>query len=222
SRGTGVASPSAATLGRRRPSSVTKSDWPLVGMVRRSRVAARPSSGFSVRLHSCSACSSHPSSPGDSSRKRVMTSPVSANMLFLVFRRPGLGRRSNPGWRTDITCSSSKDDDTREVLETALGVLGVTATAVDNARDGLAALRAGLDCCVVLLDWRMPEMGGQAFLRAGMKDGPLVGTAVVVVTGDGLRPERAATLGIRGIVHKPADPGAVLAAVERHCPQRDS
>jgi len=75
---------------------------------------------------------------------------------------------------------------------------------------------------VVLLDWRMPEMDGEAFLRARMKDGPLVGTAVVAVTGDGLRPERAGQLGIREVVRKPVDPTAVLAAVSRHCPRDDS
>jgi CheY-like chemotaxis protein len=110
-------------------------------------------------------------------------------------------------------------DDVREVLETALDLLGAGVSAFGDARDALAALREGLDPCVVLLDWRMPEMDGEAFLRARMHDAPLVGTPVVVVTGDGLRSERAMKLGIREVVRKPIDPADVFAAVERHCPK---
>src|SRR5690348_16012471 len=112
-------------------------------------------------------------------------------------------------------------DDMREVLDIALGVFGVTVSAFDNARDALAALRGGLDCCVILLDWRMPEMDGEAFLRARRQDGPLVGTAVIAVTADRLLPECAMMFGIREIVRKPVDPAAVFAAVERHCGRSD-
>jgi len=112
-------------------------------------------------------------------------------------------------------------DEVREALEMSLQVLGVLVSAVDNARDALALLRKGLGCCVILLDWRMPEMDGEGFLRARMEDAPLVGTPVVAVTGDGLRPERAMKLGIREVVRKPVDPAAVLAAVARHCAKGD-
>src|SRR5689334_22758389 len=85
-------------------------------------------------------------------------------------------------------------DDTREAIQMALDLLGVRVLAVDNARDGLAALRTGTDYCAVLLDWRMPEMGGEAFIRARIGDDAVVRVPVIAVTGDGLPPDRGTEL----------------------------
>jgi CheY-like chemotaxis protein len=68
----------------------------------------------------------------------------------------------------------------------------------------------------------MPEMGGEAFIRARIGDDAVVRVPVIAVTGDGLPPDRGTELGIREVIRKPADPVAVFAAVQRHCPHAAS
>jgi DNA-binding response OmpR family regulator len=110
------------------------------------------------------------------------------------------------------------DPDSREVLRVALEASGFAATVAETAGDGLALLRGGLRCCLVILDWRLPDMNGAAFLRTMRADAALTGIPVAVCTGDsGVRAE-ALGLGAGDVLVKPIDPTDLVKLVGARCP----
>ncbi len=110
------------------------------------------------------------------------------------------------------------DPVTRAALVQLFQGQGYAADGVPDGRLALDSLRSGPAPRVILLDLTMPVMDGWEFLRVRQQDAALAAVPVVIFTaaaqvdGDGLR-----ALGAETIVHKPADPAELLAAVGRYC-----
>ena len=114
------------------------------------------------------------------------------------------------------------DPDTREMLAVLLQTEGFHAVA---AEDGLEALhllrtvrhRAPDVPCLVLLDLKMPRLGGNEFRRAQLGDPIVASVPVAVMSGAVDAEERAQDLGAVATVTKPIDFDALLDIVRRYC-----
>src|SRR5437764_652127 len=114
------------------------------------------------------------------------------------------------------------DPDTREMLATLLGMEGFYAI---GAEDGLEALhllrtvrhRAPNVPCLVLLDLKMPRLGGHEFRRAQLGDPTVASVPVAVMSGATDIEQRAQALGAVATVTKPIDIDVLLEIVRRYC-----
>lgn len=114
------------------------------------------------------------------------------------------------------------DADTREMLASLLSVQGFH---VVGAEDGLEALhllrtvrhRAPEVPCLVLLDLKMPRLGGHEFRSAQLGDPTVASVPVAVMSGATDAEQRAQDLGAVAMVGKPIDLDRLLAVVRRHC-----
>lgn len=107
-----------------------------------------------------------------------------------------------------------------EALTMMLDMEGYAATAVQSGSAALDELTGGFRPCVMLLDIRMPGTNGWDVWERMRADPELARTPVVIVSGESPDAARARDVGIRDVLRKPVDAGAVLAAVERYraCP----
>jgi CheY-like chemotaxis protein len=114
------------------------------------------------------------------------------------------------------------DADTREMLATLLGMEGFHAVA---AEDGLEALhllrtvrhRAPEVPCLVLLDLKMPRLGGHEFRRAQLGDPTVASVPVAVMSGATDLEARAQALGAVASVSKPINCDVLMEVVRRYC-----
>lgn len=114
------------------------------------------------------------------------------------------------------------DPATREMLATLLSTQGFHAVA---AEDGLEALhllrtvrhRAPDTPCLVLLDLKMPRLGGGEFRRAQLGDPTVASVPVAVMSGATDAEQRAQALGAVATVTKPIDFDLLLDVVRRYC-----
>ena len=114
------------------------------------------------------------------------------------------------------------DADTREMLATLLAMEGFHTVA---AEDGLEALhllrtvrhRAPEVPCLVLLDLKMPRLGGNEFRRAQLGDPTVAGVPVAVMSGAIDLEARALALGAVASVSKPIDCDVLMEVVRRYC-----
>jgi CheY-like chemotaxis protein len=114
------------------------------------------------------------------------------------------------------------DADTREMLATLLATHGFHAV---SAEDGLEALhllrtmrrRARDVPCLVLLDLKMPRLGGYEFRRAQLGDPTVANVPVAVMSGAVDLEQRAQALGAVASVAKPIDVELLLDVVSRYC-----
>ncbi len=114
------------------------------------------------------------------------------------------------------------DPQTREMLATLLATEGFHAVA---AEDGLEALhllrtvrhRAPDVPCLVLLDLKMPRLGGDEFRRAQLGDPTVASVPIAVMSGATDVEQRAQELGAVATVTKPIDCVALLNVVRRYC-----
>jgi CheY-like chemotaxis protein len=116
------------------------------------------------------------------------------------------------------------DDDAgmREMLSRMLALEGFHTVA---AEDGLEALhllrtvkhRAPDIPCLVLLDLRMPRLGGREFRRAQLGDPTVANVPVALMSGAADLQQRARALGAVATVAKPIDRDALLEIVRRYC-----
>jgi len=114
------------------------------------------------------------------------------------------------------------DADTREMLSAFLATEGFHAVA---AEDGLEALhllrtvrhRAPEIPCLVLLDLKMPRLGGGEFRRAQLGDPTVAGVPVAVMSGATDAEQRAQALGAVATLTKPIDMDVLLQVVKRYC-----
>jgi CheY-like chemotaxis protein len=104
-------------------------------------------------------------------------------------------------------------------------LLEVEGFQVVGAEDGLEALhvlravrhRAARTPCLVLLDLRMPRLGGDEFRRAQLADPTLASVPVVVMSGAPDLKQRADLLGAVASIGKPIERDALLAIVRQYC-----
>lgn len=108
----------------------------------------------------------------------------------------------------------------RKILRRVLAMVGIEASSVQEAEDGVAALELlrAQTIDVVLTDIHMPRMDGIELVRQMRADGRLARTAVIVVSSDrnDARQQELKMLGACAYVVKPLRPemlrDAVLAA----------
>ena len=114
------------------------------------------------------------------------------------------------------------DRDTREMLATLLAMEGFHTV---SAEDGLEALhllrtvrhRAPEVPCLVLLDLKMPRLGGSEFRRAQLGDPTVASVPVAVISGMADLEAQAQALGAVASVSKPIDCDALMDVVRRYC-----
>lgn len=114
------------------------------------------------------------------------------------------------------------DADTREMLTTLLATAGFHAV---GAEDGLEALhllrtvrrRAPEVPCLVLLDLKMPRLGGKEFRKAQLGDPMVANVPVAVMSGAADVEQRAKALGAVATLTKPIDFDVLLEVVRRYC-----
>ncbi len=112
------------------------------------------------------------------------------------------------------------DPDMREMLATLLSTEGFHTV---SAEDGLEALhllrtvrhRAPETPCLVLLDLKMPRLGGKEFRRAQLEDPVVANVPIAVMSGATDAAERAQDLGAVATVTKPIDFDALLRIVRQ-------
>jgi DNA-binding response OmpR family regulator len=105
------------------------------------------------------------------------------------------------------------DDAIRTTFAEVLESEGYDVLAFANGRQALE----GLDRrpCLILLDWMMPEMGGEQFLEARAAGTPAGETPVVVVSAVPHWVRKVP--GVAGLMAKPVDLDGLLSVVRRHC-----
>lgn len=114
------------------------------------------------------------------------------------------------------------DADVRDMLSALLSMEGFHAV---GAEDGLEALhllrtvrhRAPQTPCLVLLDLKMPRLGGNEFRRAQLGDPTVASVPVAVMSGAVDLEQRAQDLGAVASVAKPIDVDVLLDVVKRYC-----
>ena len=114
------------------------------------------------------------------------------------------------------------DPDMRDMLAALLAMEGFHAV---GAEDGLEALhllrtvrhRAPQTPCLVLLDLKMPRLGGQEFRRAQLGDPTVAGVPVAVMSGAADIEQRALAIGAVATVPKPIDVDVLMNVVRRYC-----
>ncbi len=102
------------------------------------------------------------------------------------------------------------DADVRAALAEALGDAGLCVELAVDGASGLAQLRGGARPAVIVLDLRMPRLGGLEFLQAMRADPELEHIPVITMTAGADPP------GTRDVVahlHKPFDLDALLEIV---------
>lgn len=88
-----------------------------------------------------------------------------------------------------------------------------------TATDGKMALDQLTDCTptLILLDMRMPQMDGVAFVDA-YHNRPELHAPIILMTAGRETPDSALTLNIAGFLAKPFNLDALLSLVERYIP----
>ena len=93
------------------------------------------------------------------------------------------------------------------------------------AADGLEALhllravrhRAPDAPCLVLLDLKMPRLGGSEFRRAQLGDPTVANVPIAVMSGATDLEQRAAAMGAVATLSKPLDFDVLIDVVKRYC-----
>lgn len=114
------------------------------------------------------------------------------------------------------------DPEIREMLRQLLSTEGFYAVA---AADGLEALhllrtvrhRAPATPCLVLLDLKMPRLGGNEFRRAQLGDPTVADVPVAVMSGAADLLQHAKAMGAVATLPKPLDVEALIAVVKQYC-----
>ena len=109
-------------------------------------------------------------------------------------------------------------DDTRDAFAMLAAELeGVDVVAVATGAEGLVRLRRQpARWCLVVLDWWLADMSGEAFRREQLADPRIADISPVVVTGDARVRGAARKLGIANFFLKPVDPDAVFRLLSHH------
>ncbi len=109
------------------------------------------------------------------------------------------------------------DVDTLEALSALLEEDGVTVHRAASAFAALRMLQAEPRPCLMLLDVRMPGMGGWELWGWMQRDPTLAGIPVVMVSGMAQDRDAARARGVRDVLHKPVDPVRLRTLVTQYC-----
>jgi two-component system, chemotaxis family, chemotaxis protein CheY len=110
----------------------------------------------------------------------------------------------------------------RKSLQTLIEANGFAAVGAPSGGEALAQLRSGLACCLIVLDWWLPDMTGGDFIRALHATPALADIPVATCTDDARMRAEAATLGVTYVLLKPVDPRRLVTLVSHHCPHAPS
>ena len=106
-------------------------------------------------------------------------------------------------------------EEIRETLAELLRLCGYDVRTAVHGKDALACLADGCRPSAILLDLRMPVLGGLGFLHA-VKDLPHhASTPVLVLSAHGDAHEQALALGARAFLNKPVDIAQLLGVLKR-------
>ncbi|HEX9305940.1 MAG TPA: response regulator [Anaeromyxobacter sp.] len=103
------------------------------------------------------------------------------------------------------------DDDIRAALAEAMEDAGADVVVAADGIDGLARLREGPRPVVILLDLRMPRLGGEEFLREMRADARFEHVPVITMTGGSSVADGS---DIVARLHKPIDVDGLRQIVE--------
>lgn len=110
------------------------------------------------------------------------------------------------------------DDDSgiRDALTELLEDEGYLVEQAWNGRDALARLRTGLRPCLILLDWKMPVMGGAQF-RVEQKRDPTLSTIPVAVISAHVPHDRTEQVDADVFLAKPIQYDRLVETLARYC-----
>jgi signal transduction histidine kinase len=109
------------------------------------------------------------------------------------------------------------DADVREALTMMIESAGHAVAAFGDGHDALERLRAGARPHLILLDLMMPRMDGWQFHAELQRDPGLAAIPVVILTGDGDAPRKAAAMHVAGAMRKPVELDRLVQVVESYC-----
>jgi len=98
-------------------------------------------------------------------------------------------------------------DDIRDVFKVWIELEGYTIECTASAGEALEILRQGLNPCLVLADYKMPDMSGAEFIQQARAENLLPHTPVYMFSAHNFT---APVDGAAGLVKKPVDMDQVL------------
>src|SRR5712671_6810152 len=114
------------------------------------------------------------------------------------------------------------DPDIRKMLAALLATAGFHAVPAEDGLEALHLLRAVRHRapeapCLVLLDLKMPRLGGNEFRRAQLGDPTVANVPVAVMSGAADLEQRAEAMGAVATLSKPLDVDVLMEVVKRYC-----
>ena len=109
------------------------------------------------------------------------------------------------------------DDEARAALRQLLEINAYDVVTVPDAEEAMHRLTHGASPCVILLDLDLPGKTGWEFREEQLQNPALRDIPVVMFSGDVDGRGRAARLGIRDYLTKPAEVVGFFEAIRRHC-----
>ena len=106
------------------------------------------------------------------------------------------------------------DESVRSTLAEVLHMWGFDSIAAPDGQAALELLQGGATPCVILLDWVMPRMGGEAFLEAHLASTAEPRVPVYVMSASHQHPQ---VPGLEGFLEKPFSVPALEAALRDVC-----
>jgi CheY-like chemotaxis protein len=113
------------------------------------------------------------------------------------------------------------DLDIREVMRMVLEASGYQVLEAGDGAEALVVARAHRPR-LILLDLMMPGMDGFQFRESQLRDPAIATIPVVIVSGGGAVPQKAAELGAAGYLVKPTDLQRLLAVMQELCRAGDA
>ncbi len=107
------------------------------------------------------------------------------------------------------------EDEARTSLMQILEFEGFRVLGFSNGAEALNYLAQSREPCVIVMDIRMPVMGGSEFRTEMLRDERLSKIPVVVVTA--LEPSAAAGLSAVRVFRKPVDVDALVHVIRQNC-----
>lgn len=113
------------------------------------------------------------------------------------------------------------DGDLLQVLGEVIEGEGYRAVTAKSGEQALEVLHSGETPCVILLDLKMPGMGGEEFRRRQLADARFAGIPVVGFTGLANVEADAGRLALASYLRKPVKLHHLLEAIAHYCSDPD-